>query len=62
MSQRWLITGISRGLGWAMASAVLEAGHQLAATARDAADLQDLVDREELAQWRELSVACGFPA
>ena len=45
-----------------MASAVLEAGHQLAATARDAADLQDLVDREELAQWRELSVACGFPA
>ena len=45
MSQRWLITGSSRGLGRAMASAVLEAGHYLVATARDATDLQDLVDR-----------------
>ena len=45
MSQRWLITGSSRGLGRAMASAVLEAGHYLVATARDAADLQGLVDR-----------------
>lgn len=45
MSQRWLITGCSRGLGRAMASAVLEAGHYLVATARDATDLQGLVDR-----------------
>lgn len=45
MSKRWLITGSSRGLGRAMANAVLEAGHYLVATARDATDLQDLVDR-----------------
>ena len=45
MSKRWLITGSSRGLGRAMPSAVLEAGHYLVATARDATDLQDLVDR-----------------
>ncbi len=45
MSKRWLITGSSRGLGRAMANAVLEAGHYLVTTARDATDLQDLVDR-----------------
>ncbi|HYG06637.1 MAG TPA: oxidoreductase [Stenotrophomonas sp.] len=34
-SQRWLITGSSRGLGRALAEAVLQAGHRLVATARD---------------------------
>lgn len=51
MSKRWLITGSSRGLGRAMANAVLEAGHYLVATARDATDLQDLVDRHGERVW-----------
>jgi NAD(P)-dependent dehydrogenase (short-subunit alcohol dehydrogenase family) len=41
----WLITGSSRGLGRALAEAVLAAGHQLVATARDPAQLADLVAR-----------------
>ena len=45
MSQVWLITGSSRGLGRALAEAVLAAGHKLVATARDPAQLTDLVDR-----------------
>lgn len=45
MSQRWLITGCSRGLGRALAGAVLEAGHRLVATARDPAQLVDLSKR-----------------
>jgi len=45
MSQVWLITGSSRGLGRALADAVLAAGHQLVATARDPAQLADLVER-----------------
>ncbi len=45
MSQVWLITGSSRGLGRALADAVLAAGHELVATARDPAQLADLVDR-----------------
>jgi NAD(P)-dependent dehydrogenase (short-subunit alcohol dehydrogenase family) len=45
MSQRWLITGCSRGLGRALAEAVLDAGHRLVATARDPAALTDLVQR-----------------
>jgi NAD(P)-dependent dehydrogenase (short-subunit alcohol dehydrogenase family) len=43
MQQVWLITGSSRGLGRALAEAVLAAGHQLVATARDPAQLADLV-------------------
>jgi NAD(P)-dependent dehydrogenase (short-subunit alcohol dehydrogenase family) len=43
MQQVWLITGSSRGLGRALAEAVLTAGHQLVATARDPAQLADLV-------------------
>ncbi|HEY9618881.1 MAG TPA: oxidoreductase [Crinalium sp.] len=43
MSQVWLITGCSRGLGRALAEAVLSAGHQLVATARNPAQLADLV-------------------
>jgi NAD(P)-dependent dehydrogenase (short-subunit alcohol dehydrogenase family) len=45
MTQVWLITGSSRGLGRALAEAVLEAGHKLAATARNPAHLADLVER-----------------
>jgi NAD(P)-dependent dehydrogenase (short-subunit alcohol dehydrogenase family) len=45
MSQRWLITGSSRGLGRALAEAVLEAGHRLVATAREPAQLAGLAAR-----------------
>jgi NAD(P)-dependent dehydrogenase (short-subunit alcohol dehydrogenase family) len=45
MSQVWLITGSSRGLGRALAHAVLAGGHKLVATARNPAQLGDLVGR-----------------
>jgi len=45
VSQVWLITGCSRGLGRALAEAVLAAGHRLVATARNPAQLADLVER-----------------
>src|SRR3954451_22321924 len=45
MTQTWLITGSSRGLGRALAEAVLEAGHNVVATARDPEQVQDLVER-----------------
>ena len=45
MSNVWLITGSSRGLGRALAEAVLAAGHKLVATARAPAQLADLVNR-----------------
>ena len=45
MIQIWLITGSSRGLGRALAEAVLAAGHKLVATVRDPAQLDDLVER-----------------
>jgi NAD(P)-dependent dehydrogenase (short-subunit alcohol dehydrogenase family) len=45
MSQVWLITGSSRGLGRALADAVVAAGHRLVATARDPGRLSDLVER-----------------
>ena len=38
----FFLTGSSRGLGRAIASAVLDAGHQLVATARDPSALEDL--------------------
>ena len=44
MSKVWLVTGCSRGLGRAIASAVADAGERLIATARDPKDLQPLVD------------------
>src|SRR3954447_14650524 len=40
----WLITGCSTGLGRALASAVLAAGHQAVVTARDAASVSDFVE------------------
>jgi NAD(P)-dependent dehydrogenase (short-subunit alcohol dehydrogenase family) len=43
MSQVWLITGSSRGLGRALAEAVLAAGHRLVATARQPGQLAGLV-------------------
>jgi NAD(P)-dependent dehydrogenase (short-subunit alcohol dehydrogenase family) len=45
MSKVWLITGSSRGLGRALAEAVLAAGTKLVATARNPAQLADLVER-----------------
>jgi NAD(P)-dependent dehydrogenase (short-subunit alcohol dehydrogenase family) len=39
----WLITGCSTGLGRALASAVLAAGHNAVVTARDVNRVQDLV-------------------
>lgn len=45
MSLRWLVTGSSRGMGRALSEAILQAGHRLVATARDPAQLADLVQR-----------------
>ncbi len=45
MSQRWLITGSSRGLGRALTEAALAAGHRVVATARDPGSLADLAER-----------------
>ncbi|MFF8833146.1 SDR family oxidoreductase [Streptomyces sp. NPDC015131] len=42
MRRRWLITGCSSGLGYALASAAARAGDLLAVTARKSADLEDL--------------------
>jgi NAD(P)-dependent dehydrogenase (short-subunit alcohol dehydrogenase family) len=42
MSKVWLVTGCSRGLGRAVAEAVLAAGHSLVATARDVRGLDFL--------------------
>lgn len=43
MSKVWLITGSSRGMGRAIAEAVLNAGDRLVATARNTAQLSGLV-------------------
>ena len=45
MSKVWLITGASRGLGRALADAVVAKGHQLIATARNPSQLADLEQR-----------------
>jgi NAD(P)-dependent dehydrogenase (short-subunit alcohol dehydrogenase family) len=44
MARTWLITGCSRGLGRALARAVLASGDRLVATARDVNTLADLRD------------------
>jgi NAD(P)-dependent dehydrogenase (short-subunit alcohol dehydrogenase family) len=41
---RWLITGCSTGIGRAIATAALEAGHSVAVTARRPESVADLVD------------------
>jgi len=43
MTKRWFITGTSRGFGREWATAALERGDSVAATARDASTLDDLV-------------------
>jgi NAD(P)-dependent dehydrogenase (short-subunit alcohol dehydrogenase family) len=48
MSKVWFITGCSRGLGRALAKAVLAAGHQLVASARDPGDLAFLTPTDGL--------------
>ena len=45
MTRTYLLTGSSRGLGRSLAACILEAGHQLIATARKPAELGDLVRR-----------------
>ena len=45
MSQVFFLTGSSRGLGRQIAEAVLAAGHQLVATARQPASVADLAER-----------------
>ena len=45
MSKTWLITGTSRGLGRALAEAVLDSGDTLLATARRPEQLADLAER-----------------
>ncbi len=45
MSKTWFITGASRGFGREWAVAALERGDRVAATARDTATLDDLVQR-----------------
>ncbi|MEB8336957.1 SDR family NAD(P)-dependent oxidoreductase [Streptomyces endophyticus] len=45
MSKVWFITGTSRGLGRAFAKSALERGDKVAATARNAAALDDLVTK-----------------
>jgi NAD(P)-dependent dehydrogenase (short-subunit alcohol dehydrogenase family) len=45
MLKTWLITGSSRGLGRALAEAVLAVGDNLVATARNTGGLKDLADR-----------------
>ncbi|MEI5007372.1 SDR family oxidoreductase [Streptomyces sp. PmtA] len=42
MAQRWLVTGCSSGLGYALATAAAEAGHRVAATARRCEALEGL--------------------
>src|SRR5262249_38414768 len=48
MSKVWLVTGCSRGLGRALAQAVLAAGHRLVASAGDADALAFLPPSERL--------------
>jgi NAD(P)-dependent dehydrogenase (short-subunit alcohol dehydrogenase family) len=45
MSQVFLVTGSSRGLGRAIVDAALQAGHRVLATARRPSQLDDLVER-----------------
>src|SRR5689334_5260030 len=44
MTRRWLITGCSSGLGWALARAAAAAGERVVATARRPETLAELRD------------------
>jgi NAD(P)-dependent dehydrogenase (short-subunit alcohol dehydrogenase family) len=44
MERTWLVTGSSRGLGHALAKAVIASGDRLVATARNPKDLEDLAE------------------
>ena len=62
MPKVWFITGTSKGFGHIWAAAALERGDKVAATARDTATLQDLVERNgdailPIEQWDDLSRA-----
>ena len=48
MAKTWLVTGCSRGLGKAIARAVLAAGDRLVATARDVRELAELGPSDRL--------------
>jgi NAD(P)-dependent dehydrogenase (short-subunit alcohol dehydrogenase family) len=43
MTKSWLITGSSRGFGWELATAALQSGDRVVATAREPKQLDDLV-------------------
>ncbi|MEK6426180.1 MAG: SDR family NAD(P)-dependent oxidoreductase [Burkholderia gladioli] len=71
MSKVWLVTGAARGLGRAIAQAVLEAGDRLVAGVRDPSRLADLAQRhgerlrvvkldvtDEAAAQRAVAAAC----
>lgn len=45
MPKVWFVTGSSRGLGRAVVAAALDAGHVVAATARNPGDLDDLLKK-----------------
>lgn len=47
MNKVWLVTGASRGLGRAIARAVVASGDRLVATARDVSALSDIVGTDE---------------
>ena len=48
MGKVWLVTGASRGMGAQIASAVLQAGHRLVATARRKESLANLQHSEDV--------------
>lgn len=58
MSQVWLITGCSSGLGLSLALAALKAGHQVIATSRNPSKTPDLVSKVESlgGKWKTLDV------
>ncbi len=75
-AQRIVLTGISRGLGRAMAEGFIEAGHTVFGCARDGVRLAelagrygpphsfeavDLTDADEVAAWAERVLAAGEP-
>ncbi|MEO3868214.1 SDR family NAD(P)-dependent oxidoreductase [Nonomuraea sp. B12E4] len=62
MSSVFFVTGASRGLGRAIVQAALDAGHRVAATARDPKALDDLVSRYGADRVRALRLDVTDPA